>query len=466
MATQTLDALRRGGIYDHIGFGFHRYSTDRQWLVPHFEKMLYDQALLSRAYLEAYQAGGRHSFARIAEEIFAYVLRDMRSPTGGFFSAEDADSEGEEGKFYLWQTAEIRDVLGHDAQAVIELYNLTAEGNFQDEATGTRKSANIPHLDRSLSDEAGDEPAPFWDKARKLLFDRREERVHPFKDDKILVDWNGLMIASLALGGSVLDNSKYTEAAARAADFVLKTMRARDGRLLHRYRGGQAGLTAHLDDYAFMIEGLIELYQASWQTRFLEAAVELADLMLDLFWDEQGGGLFFTPDDGEKLLTRQKETFDGAVPSGNSAAMSGLMRLSRLTGKSEYEDKALAIGRAFSRRASERPSMHTYMLSALDFALGPSLEIVVVGHPEAEDTRRIRRELARHYFPNKVVLFKPAGETAPEITRLAPFTRYHTTIDGKATVYVCRDFACELPTTNIETMLDLMRAAATPAASD
>ena len=458
MVEKTLKQMRRGGIYDHVGFGFHRYSTDREWLVPHFEKMLYDQAMISFVYLEAFQITGKREYAQTAEEIFEYVLRDMNSPEGGFYSAEDADSEGEEGKFYLWKKEEIEKILGSEATAVIDLFNVSTEGNFHEEATGIRHGTNILHLKESLSERADPKLRELWDISRKRLFEVREKRIHPLKDDKVLTDWNGLMIASLARAAQVLGHVEYREAARRAADFILSEMKSNDHRLLHRYREGEAAIKGKLNDYTFFIAGLIELYQATFEQTYLAAAVQIAESMIEYFWDDEDGGFYLTPDDGEKLLSRPKDTYDGAIPSGNSVAMEVLVKLSRLTGRTELEERAVALSRSFSKTLVKYPSVHTYMMGAVDFLVGPSFEIVLVGDPEAEDTQRLYRELMSRYLPNKVVLFKPADDRRHPISDLAPYTESMTSLDGKATVYVCTNFACELPTTDVKKMVSLLDA--------
>ena len=477
----TLLKMRLGGIYDHLGFGFHRYSTDREWLVPHFEKMLYDQALLIIAYTEAYQATGKEIYARTAQEIATYVLRDMRSPEGGFYSAEDADSEGEEGKFYVWTEEEVRRVLpGREGDLMVRALGVRPDGNFTDEATGVKSAANILHMElpaaelaAELSDELlgglpgepGMKPEEFpaaFEQARGKLFRHREKRIHPYKDDKILTDWNGLMIAALARAGSVLDRPEYVEAARSASEFILMQMRLSGGRLLHRYRDGEAGIKANLDDYAFMAWGLIELYQADFDAAHLEAALELTGIMLEHFGDPSGGGLFFTPDDGEELLVRRKEAYDGAVPSGNSVAMLNLLRLARLTGRPDLEEHASAISRAFSVSVSGSPAGHTQFLSAVDFAAGPAFEVVIAGRADADDTRAMLESLRERYSPDCVFLLRPEG-TGPQgekgaITDVAEFTRPLTSLDGRATAYVCRNFACELPATDVGRMLELLGA--------
>ncbi len=448
---QTLRAMRAGGIYDHIGFGFHRYSTDAEWLVPHFEKMLYDQALLAVAYVETFQATHEAEFAQTAREILTYVLRDMTAPEGAFYSAEDADSEGVEGKFYLWTADELRRALGEqDADLIARAFGVKADGNFTNPHTPPRtnilhRSGTTAELARELGIEEP-EAVRRLEAARLKLFAMREQRVRPHKDDKILTDWNGLMIVALAKAARVLDEPKYATAAQRAADFVLDRLRDSRGRLLKRFRDGEAGLPAHLDDYAFLVWGLLELYESSFEVRNLQAALELNREMLRHYWDDAVGGLFFTADDGEALLARTKEVYDGALPSGNSVAMLNLLRIARITGDSALEDKTAAISRTFSADLSRAPSAHTQFLGALDFALGPSFEIVIAGDPARDDTREMLRTLRGIFLPNAVVLLRPDGSAG--ITRIAEFTQSQTAVDGKATAYVCVNHACQAPTTD------------------
>jgi uncharacterized protein YyaL (SSP411 family) len=463
MVEKTLRAMRQGGVYDHVGFGFHRYSTDSQWLVPHFEKMLYDQAMLAMAYTEAYQAIGEDDYRKTAQEIFTYVLRDMRAPEGGFFSAEDADSEGVEGKFYLWTQEEIRQALGNEEMDFItKVFNIEKDGNFVEQATGEKSGVNILHLKKPPGELASDlnlSPHDFerhLEVIRQKLLAYREKRVHPMKDDKILTDWNGLMIAALAKGAQAFDEPEYAEAARCAADFILTNMRKPDGRLWHRYRDGRAGVQANLDDYAFLVWGLLELYEAVFETRYLKTAVELTDDMLSHFWDEDRGGLYFTPDDGETLLIRKKEIYDGAIPSGNSVAMLNLLRLGRMTGNSDWEEKAAKIGSVFSGSVKQSPSTHTQLMVALDFGIGPSYEVVIAGKPRAEDTKAMMKELKTRFLPNKVVLLNPGDEESSEIAQLAEFTRGQSSIGGRATAYVCMNHNCKLPTTDIGKMLELL----------
>jgi uncharacterized protein YyaL (SSP411 family) len=461
MVEKTLQAMRQGGIYDHVGFGFHRYSTDGHWLVPHFEKMLYDQALLAMAYTEAYQATKKKDYEKIAREIFTYVLRDMTAKEGGFYSAEDADSEGEEGKFYLWTEDELRQILTKkESDLIFKVFNTEEDGNFNEEATRRKTGTNILHLNKSLDEIAFEMKMSehmfqnTLNSARQKLFALREKRIHPHKDDKILTDWNGLMIAAFAKAAQVFDELRYTEAAKNAVDFILKNMRRTDGRLLHRYRDNQAAILANLDDYAFLIWGLIELYETTFDVSYLKTALNLNRDLIIHFWDDKNGGFYFAPDDGENLLVRQKEIYDGAIPSGNSVAMLNLLRLGRMTANHDFEEKAAQIGKAFSDTATQLPAAHTQLMVALDFAVRPSFEIVIVGNHQGKDTMDILRILRTQFIPNKVILFRPSGQDAPDISRIAAFTKNLSSIDGKATVYVCTNYTCKMPTTDTSKMLD------------
>lgn len=463
MVEKTLQAMWRGGIYDHVGFGFHRYSTDSQWLVPHFEKMLYDQAMLAMAYAEAYQATGKEDYGKTARKIFSYVLRDMTSPEGGFYSAEDADSEGEEGKFYLWTQEEVWQALGsEEAEFIAQVFNIEKDGNFVEQTTGKRNGVNILHLSKSLDELAPDldlsqqEFQRYLEGIRQKLFAYREKRIHPAKDDKILTDWNGLMIVALAKGAQAFDEREYAEVACRAMDFILGNMRKLDGRLLHRYRDGQAGIEANLYDYAFLVWGLIELYEAVFDVRYLKVALELTNDMLKHFWDEDGGGLYLTPDDGENLLVRNKEIHDGAIPSGNSVAMLNLLRLGHMTATPDLEEKAARISSAFSGNVKQSPSAYTQLMVALDFAIGPCYEVVITGNSEAEDTKAMVKVLRTRFLPNKVILFNPDEQRSPEMAQLAEFTKNQSSIEGRATAYVCINHNCKLPTTDINKMLVLL----------
>jgi uncharacterized protein YyaL (SSP411 family) len=462
MVEHTLDSMRAGGVYDQVGFGFHRYSTDAEWLVPHFEKMLYDQALLVMAYVETWRVTHAPRYEQNAREVLTYVLRDMTAPEGGFYSAEDADSEGEEGKFYVWTLDELRDVLGdEDADLAALAWGATPEGNFLEESTRELTGANILHVARPLSVVAGElgvdeaEVTESLEAARRKLFEHRAGRIRPLLDDKILTDWNGLMIAALAKAGQAFGEPAYVAAARRAADFLWTTM-WRDGELLHRYREGEASITGNVDDYAFLAWGEIELHQATQDPEHLARAVALTDAMLERFRDMENGGLFFSPADRDDLIVRQKEVYDGAVPSGNSVAFLNLLRLARLVGEPEYERQANEISRAFSRLVATHPSAFTLFLSALAMAIGDSQELVIVGDPDAPDTAALMTVANDGYHPSRVTIFRPAGEDPGQIGELAPFLADFPSVGGSATAYLCRGLLCERPVTSADELRALM----------
>ncbi len=459
---KTLQAMRRGGIYDHVGYGFHRYSTDPYWLLPHFEKMLYDQALMCFALIETYQVTHDEQYARNAREILEYIRRDMTDADGGFYSAEDADSEGEEGKFYVWSSDEIREILGDDYEFFARCLNISPEGNFQEESTGLPTGQNILHLDEQITELAEREGMTEEDLRERInslgdrLFKVRNKRVPPAKDDKILTDWSGLMIAAFACAAQVLGDESYSACAKKAADFVLENMRREDGRLLHRYRDGEAAIDGYLDDYAFFTWALIELYETIFEVGYLKAAIDLQEMMVEHFWDDNAGGFFFAADDGEKLIHRSKEAYDGAVPSGNSVAMWNLIRLSRITGNAEYDKKSSILASALSGVVSQLPANHTLMMCALDFAIGPSYELVISGDAGAESTRRMIETSRSIFSPNMVTIFRPDGDKAQSIIELAGYTRDQVPLDGTATAYVCMNHSCRLPTTDPSEMLRLL----------
>jgi len=381
MVQQTLTAMRLGGIWDHVGFGFHRYSTDKHWLLPHFENMLYDQALIAMACLETYRISKNPLFAATARDIFTYVLRDMTSAAGGFYSAEDADSEGEEGKFYVWTMEKFHRTLGgENAQKWEAILRLSREGNFIDEASRQKTGANILHLTAPLETWAQKIGVPEgqleseWDKIRVQLFDERKKRVPPLKDDKVLTDWNGLMISALALGARVLDQPEYEKAARKAVDFILSNMRDGNGVLFHRFRDGQRAVHAHAADYAFLTHGLLSLYQATFDPALAEEAAALQEKMRKDFWDDKNGGFFTTAKNRTDLPVRPKELYDGAMPSANSVAYFNLVLLSRMTGEARWQKLAAAQQRAFAGTLKAQPPAYTYFLCALDMALEPNLQ--------------------------------------------------------------------------------------------
>lgn len=453
MASTTLRRMRGGGVFDQVGFGFHRYATDQRWLLPHFEKMLYDQALLLMAYTDAYHLTRDAFFQRTAKEIAQYVSCDMRDYDGGFYSAEDADSEGEEGKYYVWTIDEVRQVLDEeDAAFLIDRFGMTVEGNFEDESTRRRTGSNVLHPERIDTWDERDRRR--WNSIRRDLLTHRHDRVRPLLDDKILTDWNGLMITALARAGGVFGESALIEQAATAARFILDRLR-RDGRLLHRYRDGDAAIEGHLDDYAFLIWGLLELYEATFDVDWLDHAVELQRVQLELFHDQDGGGFFFTQAEADDLLVRQKEFTDGAIPSGNSASLLNLVRLGRMTAEAHYEEAAAGIIRQAGALLERMPSALTGLLLGIDFWLGPSQEIVIAAGEGEEDMQRVLRE---RYLPRAVLMRKDAA--GDRLSALAPFTAAQEALGGRATVYVCQNYACQAPVTapeELERVLDSAR---------
>jgi len=461
MVEKTLNAMRMGGIWDHVGFGFHRYSTDEFWLIPHYEKMLYDQAMLAMAYTEIFQATGKEEYKDTAKQIFEYVLRDMRHPEGGFYSAEDADSEGEEGKFYLWTEREIKEALGDESELIIKIFNVSKEGNYMDEIAAKRTKKNILHLKKPLSEWARELKIPLEDlnrqmeKSTKKLFELREKRVHPQKDDKILTDWNGLMIAALAKAAKVFNNEDYIKAAKLAVEFILNKMVDHENCLFHRYREGEAAIFGFLDDYTFYVWGLLELYETTFEVKYLQKAIEFNQYTIEHFWDKENGGFYTTSDSAESLLVRQKVSYDGAIPSGNSVAMLNLLRLARICGDNKLETKSAELGKAFSKDINNLPSSHTQLLAAFDFVFGPSFEVVIVGDLDSADMKKMIRALRENYTPNKVVIHRPL-EKSPDITKISPFTKDMNPIDNKATAYVCQNYSCNQPTKDPLVMLKLL----------
>ncbi|MGD0160085.1 MAG: thioredoxin domain-containing protein [Candidatus Bathyarchaeia archaeon] len=463
MVRRTLEAMEQGGIYDQLGFGFHRYSTDAKWLVPHFEKMLYDQAMLAMAYTEAYEATRDENLKQIAREIITYVLRDMTDSGGGFYSAEDADTEGEEGKFYTWTEEEIRLQLSADeADLAIEIFGVEKEGNFSDPMSGKRTGKNILCLNKSPAQIALEmriflpDIQNRLDQVRNKLFGVRQKRVHPRRDDKILVDWNGLMIAALSKASQVFDEPEYAIAAKKAVDFILKNMGDSQNRLYHRYRDGEAKVTGFLTDYAFFIWGLVELYETVFDAEYLEQAGELTEILMKHFWDEQRGGFYLTPDDAEFTLVRDREIYDGALPSGNSVACLNLIRLAHMAGDIQYEQKAAQLIRSFANDVSRAPSGCTQLMSALDFAVGPSCEVILVGDPDKADTKRMMEVLRSRFVPRKVVLLHSSLAQRRGTRFLDAFAQGLTSEGGKATAYVCCNRVCNPPTTDPDKMMELI----------
>jgi uncharacterized protein YyaL (SSP411 family) len=462
MAEQTLRAMRNGGIYDHLGSGFHRYATDASWRVPHFEKMLYDQALLAQAYTEAYQVTGTALYRETAEGVLGYLLRDLRGGEGAFRAAEDAESGGVEGGFYLWTMEEVQGVLdGKELDAFVRYFGILPEGNFTPTGESPVLGQNV--LSRAVAEDEvagamGISPGEVRELIRAAtgkMREARERRPRPARDGKVLTDWNGLAIAAFALGGRVFRSDEYLAVARTAADFILATLVSPDGRVLHRYTDGDAAIPGNADDYVFLAWGLTGLYRSTHEIQYLERAVALTDALLAHFRDEKEGGFFFTPDDGEALIARQKPVHDGAIPSANSLALALLFRLSGLTGRSEYLRAARELSAWFLAEHAGLPAASTGMMISLDLSLGPTVEVVLAGDPAAADTREILGVLDSRDDPGMTVLLRrPGGD--PLLDELAPFTTDFEAREGKATAYLCRDHACELPVTDPEALRGLL----------
>jgi uncharacterized protein YyaL (SSP411 family) len=463
MVEKTLTEMRCGGIYDHIGFGFARYSTDQHWLVPHFEKMLYDQAMLVMAYTETYLVTKNTFYKNTAEEILEYVLRDMTHPEGGFFSAEDADSEGEEGKFYLWHEEELRTILNtEESDFAIKTFNVSENGNWVDESIGIKPGTNILYLDKSnkeLAEEFNCTEEEFINKLgniRKKLFEFRKNRIRPHKDDKILTDWNALMISAFAKAAQTFNNNLYADAATKAYSFIEKYLTDKEGKLIHRFRDGESGLPAHIDDYAFMTNALIDLYETTYEIKYLKRAIELNEILIEEFWDEYNGGFYFTSKQSEKLLTRQKDVYDGATPSGNSYELLNLIKLTRLTANTDLENKASELVKYFSGYISRSPSAFTMFICGLDFLYSSSSEIIIVS--ETADNSFISGiSFIRSFFnPNKVLLVKNDSNSS-ELNNIFPFIANMKLKNNKTTFYVCRNYTCNNPVNNIVDLENLLK---------
>lgn len=454
MVEDTLVAMRAGGIFDQIGGGYHRYATDAAWFLPHFEKMLYDQALHVMAYTGTYQVTGNEAYKQTAQEILTYVLRDMQDPAGGFYCAEDADSEGEEGVFYTWPLQEVLDVLGEDdGQLVVDAYAISTEGNYVDEGSNVRvgRSILMPVVTTDQLAAARGVEAPEIEArlaaARAKLFAHREHRIRPFLDDKVLTDWNGLMIAALARAGFAFDDARALEAARASADFVLRELRTPEGRLMKRWRDGNAGAPATLEDHAFLAWGLLELYQADFDLRWLREAQATVDTMIAHFHDAENGGFFITADDGAQLLVRAKEIYDGAIPSGSSVASLALVQLARLTGEPKYEEIAAGTFRCFAGQVNAGPGSYAQLLQAVEMVAGGGVEVVIAGAPDDPRTQALLAELRKHYLGNGVVVLNDPTQV-DALKKLIPYAESMTTLDGVPAAYVCREFVCEAPVTD------------------
>ena len=447
----TLEKMAYGGMYDQLGGGFHRYSTDAFWLVPHFEKMLYDNALLARLYLHAYQLTGKELYRRITEETLDYVLREMTDPLGGFYSAQDADSEGVEGKFFVWTPEEIREVLGEaDGNLLGGYYGVTDAGNFEGASI-----LNVPQalpdfaVERGISEDALSE---LLARGKGKLLERREERVHPFRDDKVIASWNGLMLKAFAEAGVALKRPDYLAAALANANFLHDEM-TRNGRLLRTYREGQAKLQGYLEDYACVADGYLALYEATFQRVWLDWAVALADTMIELFWDDGVGGFYDTGIEHEALVTRPRDVFDNAQPCGGSVAAEVLLRLAVITGNADYNLKGAQPLRSLSRLMTQAPGGAAYWLGVLDFYVSIPKEIAIIGSKGEADTEALLETVFSRFLPNKVVVGHDAGRLPDSADTLVavegiPLLEGRGKLDGKATAYVCENYTCQLPVTD------------------
>ena len=457
MVELTLQKMAQGGMYDQIGGGFHRYSTDETWLVPHFEKMLYDNALLSAVYLETYQATGESFYANIAEDTLDYVLREMYNPeTGGFYSTQDADSEGVEGKFFVWTPDEVAELLeAEHAKIFCEYYDITAPGNFE--------GKNILHVQtppdifaKKLAIDLGELDAILTD-GRQKLFEVREQRIKPGLDDKILTSWNGLMVRSMASGYQILGHDRYLEAAEASANFVLTAL-SQDNGLLRTHRAGKSHLNAYLEDYSYFVAGLINLYEATFNLRWLKEAQRLSETMIEQFWDDAKGGFFYTSKGHESLIVRSKSAYDGATPSGTSIAVHSLLRLSKLLNQPNLTEKAQTALRLYSHQMESAPSGSAQLLCELDFLLSIPKEIAIAGNLNSEGAKNVLHAIHSRFIPQKVVaMLDDNDEEAHVAEALIPLLEYKRQINGETTAYVCENYVCKSPTTNLaelESQLD------------
>jgi hypothetical protein len=440
MVEKSLEKMAKGGIYDHLGGGFHRYSVDERWLIPHFEKMLYDNALLTRTYSEAYQATKKESYRRIVEEVLNYVRREMTSPEGGFYSTQDADSEGEEGRFYVWTREEVKDALGGEISAPFcAYYGISTQGNFE----GKSSVLNILYPVEKVSESYGmkvKDLERLLEEGRKKLYAEREKRARPGRDEKILASWNGLMISGFTDGFRITGDDRYLTAAKEAAQFILTKM-GREGQLMRVYKEGRCHTKGYADDYAFFIQALIDLYESTFEVEWLREAHDLSGRMIEQFWDMRNGGFFFTGKSNEPLIAQSRNPYDNALPSPNSIAVSNLIRLGHLTGDDSLSQKAEQTLQLFSGFLSTHPSGFAHMLSGLAFFLGPE-EIGVTGRRNDPKTRAIIREIHQTYLPHKILSLKDPQD--PIEKDWFPFLRDKGTLESPA-VYVCRGFTCLPP---------------------
>ena len=451
MVTHTLTKMAQGGIYDHLGGGFHRYSVDERWLVPHFEKMLYDNAQLLRIYAQLYCITGNELFKNVTEETADYLLREMLHSEGGFYSTQDADSEGEEGKFFIWSPQEINAILGEEAGEIFaRIYDVSDFGNFE--------GKNILHPILSLEQASKlfrkdvREIAALVADSKEKLFHEREKRIKPFRDEKIITSWNGLVLSGLAEAINISPKRAYVESANRTVQFIFSKM-FRDGHLLHTYKDGKAKLLGYLDDYAFLAVGLLDLYETTFDRTHFECAIELADAMLSEFWDEKDGAFFYTGKSHEQLISRAKPVFDASIPSGNSIATHLLLRLYHLTGREDYLKRAEAVLRTYYDVMMSQPFGFAHMLCALDLYSRKPKEIVVIGTRDDTNVAELVNRIHSVYLPNKSLQLAGPDQS---LEKISPLLQGKTQLDGKPTVYVCHNFTCSAPATNWEELKPLL----------
>jgi uncharacterized protein YyaL (SSP411 family) len=451
MVEVSLEKMANGGIYDHLGGGFHRYSVDERWLIPHFEKMLYDNTLLSRTYFEAYQATRKERYRRIAEEVLNYVIREMKSPEGGFYSTQDADSEGEEGKFYVWRRDQVKEILGKEkGTPFCAYYGVTPQGNFEGGASVLNIASSLEKISQ-LYGISIPELEEVLEEGRKKLFAEREKRVRPGRDEKLLTSWNGLMISSFVDGFKVTNNEQYLNVARKAAHFILEEMR-KDGHLMRVFNKGKSQVKGYSEDYAFYIQALIDLYEATFDIDWLKKADDLNRRMIHQFWDERNGGFFFTGKENEPLIARSKNPYDNAIPSSNSVALFNLIRLGYLTGEESLKEKAEQILHLFYKFLSEHPSGFTHMLSGLSFFLNPA-EIGIIGSKNDHRTKAMLQEVYRAYLPNKILSLKDPQE--PIEGNWFPFLKEKRNQEVPTT-FVCKGFTCLPPVRNEEELKKIL----------
>ena len=475
MVQKTLDHMQTSGTYDHLGGGFHRYSTDRIWQVPHFEKMLYDQALISKAYLEGVQYFNDETYAQTAREILDYVLRDMTDESGGFYSAEDADSlnpddfkdmsadlanvtaEKKEGAFYIWSETELKALLDEQALNVIRLvYDIQSNGNAKQDPHGEFVGKNVFHQAQSFDYVANElslskqEVESILQNAKQILFKQRQKRPKPHLDDKVLVDWNGLMISSLALGGRILQEQKYLDAAQKAANFIIENMMGTDGQLFHRYRNGEVGIQGTIEDYAFFTNSLLDLYETTFDITYLEKTLELTQYMMDNFWDQKHGGFYMTEEDVVDLIVRPKEYYDGAIPSGNSVALIVLARLRNLNPEGSWSNILKEYFKSFLYNIKSNPTAYSVGLMAYDYFVGPNQQLVISTKDLDQSADQMIQSVYKRFLPMKSVIVRNDKQALDRLIKIMPFVERQVPWQNKTTAYYCENFQCQLPVTELE----------------